>query len=205
MHAIDYGHREGWVLYHGSLTNLDGDPKATWTYEESGSKVTRDRPIEDMTFAFLCYGLDNLALLRQYAATDPNQEIDPDRYHVVSYMFEEGERRGRQLFLIPATERHPDFQRWLAALDVPSGNPPADAGPAVEARVVAKARQFFEASLNHVNLDALHSSADRRVVLMLFAFGTIKAFERPAKRTRSADRVRLPATNPGVAGLVHRM
>jgi len=181
MHAIDYGHMEGRILYHGSVTNLDGDPKATWTYEENGRKVTREQPIEDTTFAFLCYGLDNLSLLRQYAATDPNQEIDPVRCHVVNYIFEEGEQRGRQIYLIPATERHPDFQRWLTALNVPSGKSATAAEPSVEARVVAKARQFFDASLDHVDIEALLASADRRVVLMLFAFGAIKAFEKPAK------------------------
>src|SRR4029453_4575563 len=184
MHAIDYGHKEGDILYHGTVSNLDGDPKATWTYEESGRKVTRDEPIEQMTLAFLCYGLDNLALLRQYVATDPSQQIDPVRFHVISYLGEEGERRSRQIFLIPATERHPDFQRWLAAPNVP-GRSPGTEEPSTESRVVAKARQFFEPSLDHVNYDALLASADRRVVLMLFTFGALKAFEKPAKLTQA--------------------
>ncbi len=183
MHAIDYGHKEGDILYHGTLTDLDGQPKATWTYEENGRKVTREQPLEQMTLAFLCYGLDNLKLLQQYAATDPSQQIDPVRNHVVGYMVEEGDQRSRQIFLIPAAERHPDLARWLAALNVPRPSPPAE--PSIESRVVAKARQFFEPSLDHVNFDALLASADRRVVLMLFAYGALKAFEKPAKLTQA--------------------
>ena len=48
----------------------------------------------------------------------------------------------------------------------------------------AKAREFFEASLDHVNIEALLASADRRVVLMLFAFGALKAFEKSAQLTQ---------------------
>jgi hypothetical protein len=184
MHAIDYGHKEGDILYHGTVSNLDGEPKATWTYEENGRKVTREQPIEQMTLAFLCYGLDNLALLRQYVATDPSQQIDPVRFHVVGYLIDEGDERSQQMFLIPAAEQHPDFRRWLAALNVSRRSPGAEE-PSTESRVVAKARQFFEPSLDHVNFDALLASADRRVVLMLFAFGALKAFEKPAKLTQA--------------------
>jgi hypothetical protein len=185
MHAIDYGHVDGGVLFHGTISNLDGgEPKATWTYEQNGRKVTRELPFEDTTLMFLCYGLDNLQLIQQYAAADEDQEIDPVQNHVVSYMFEEGDQRGRQMFLIPATERHPDFLRWLAALGVPGGKTFADVAP-TEARVVAKAREFFEAALDHVNLEALLASADRRVVLMLFVFGALKAFEKSARLTQA--------------------
>jgi hypothetical protein len=184
MHAIDYGHVDGGVLYHGTVSNLDGgEPKSTWTYELHGRKVTRELPVEDTTLMFLCYGLDNLELIRQYAAVDEDQELDPATHHVVSYMFEAGEQRGRHIFLIPAAERHPDFQRWLSALGVPSVKPFAEQAP-TEARVVAKARAFFELALNHVNIEALLASADRRVVLMLFVYGALKAFEKSAKLTQ---------------------
>jgi hypothetical protein len=185
MHAIDYGHVDAGVLYHGTISNLDGgEPKATWTYEQNGRKVTRELPVEDTTLMFLCYGLDNLKLIQQYAAADEDQEIDPVQNHVVSYMFEEGDQRGRQIFLIPATEGHPDFLRWLTALAVPGSQSFAEAAP-TEARVVAKAREFFESALDHVNIEGLLASADRRVVLMLFVFGALKAFEKSAKLTQA--------------------
>src|SRR5687767_9507221 len=50
MHLIDYGHMRDGVLYHGTLSDLDGSPKATWTYEERGKKITRDQPIDKATF-----------------------------------------------------------------------------------------------------------------------------------------------------------
>jgi len=185
MHAIDYGHVDSGVLYHGTISNLDGgQPKATWTYEQNGRKVTRESAVEDMTFAFLCSGLTSTNLFRRYAAQDEDQEIDPQANHVVSYLFEEGDDRGRQIFLIPTSERNPDFARWLSALGVPSMKPIAEASPTQD-RVLAKAREFFDAALDHVNIEALLASTDRRVVLLLFAFGALKAFEKSAQLSQA--------------------
>jgi hypothetical protein len=183
MYAIDHGHVDGGILYHGTLSNLDGEPKATWTCEQAGRKVSRELAVEDTTLMFLCYGLDNVDRIRRYAAVDEDQEIDPVRHHVVSYLFENGDQRGRSIFLIPSTERHPDFLRWLAALGVPGSKSFADQSP-TEARIVAKARRYFESALDHVNIEALLASADRRVVYMLFVFGALKAFERSARLTQ---------------------
>src|SRR5262249_57663276 len=52
MRLIDYGHLRDGVLYHGTVSNLDGTPKSTWTYEDRGAKVTRDRPIDEDGFNF---------------------------------------------------------------------------------------------------------------------------------------------------------
>jgi hypothetical protein len=57
MHVIDYGHMRDGVLYHGTLSDLDGSPKSTWTYEDGSEKVTRDLPIDGATFSALWNGI----------------------------------------------------------------------------------------------------------------------------------------------------
>src|SRR5205823_5713495 len=34
LHYIDYAHRVGRVFYHGTVSDLDGPVRSTWTYEE---------------------------------------------------------------------------------------------------------------------------------------------------------------------------
>src|SRR5690242_13670763 len=127
MHLIDYGHLRDGVLYHGTVSDADGRPKATWTYEDGGEKVTRDRPIDDDTFAALWNTIADAEVFRRSRLSAPDQLIDPVRFHVVGIVFDQDGRRGQCVFLVPADERDPEFVRWLEALDVPQGSaePPA--------------------------------------------------------------------------------
>jgi hypothetical protein len=123
MRIIDYGHLRDGVLYHGTLSDLDGTPKATWTYEERGAKVTRDRPLDGETFRALWEGVVGGAVFRRHHVRDPNRAIDPEAYHVIYVEFRmPGVPEKRYLILVPAGETDPDFVRWLEALDVPQGS-----------------------------------------------------------------------------------
>jgi hypothetical protein len=119
MHLIDYGHLRDGVLYHGTVSDLDGSPKSTWTYEEGGSKVARDLPIDEETFTFLWNGVADFDVFRRCIVRGGEVPIDPENYHVIGVVFDEGGQQGRCMFLVPASERDPDFARWLQALSVP--------------------------------------------------------------------------------------
>jgi hypothetical protein len=122
MHLIDYGHLRDGVLYHGTLSDMDGSPKATWTYEDGGEKVTRDQPIDAATFSALWNGVADSEVFRRCMVRGPDQQIDPARYHVVGVVFQQEGQQGQYLFLVPATERDPGFVRWLQLLNVPQGS-----------------------------------------------------------------------------------
>jgi hypothetical protein len=122
MHVIDYGHMRDGVLYHGTISDLDGTVRSTWTYEEEGEKVTRDRPIDEDTFNSLWNGIANLDVFRRSLVRDPDRPIDPVSHHVIGIVFAQGEQKGQYLFLVPAGETDPDFARWLEALNVPEGS-----------------------------------------------------------------------------------
>jgi hypothetical protein len=121
IHLIDYGHMRDGVLYHGTVSDLDGAPKSTWTFENGGEKVTRDRPIDVETFNYLWNGIADFEVFKYARVRSPGVPIDPRTHHVVGIAFEEGAQRGRCMFLIPVEERDPDFARWLEALQVPEG------------------------------------------------------------------------------------
>ena len=122
MHLIDYGHLRDGVLYHGTISDVDGAPKATWTYEERGRKVTRDQPIDAERFSALWNGVAGLEVFRRHLVSRPDQQIDPAGYHVIGVVFQQEGQQGQYLFLVPAGETDPEFVQWLQRLQVPQGS-----------------------------------------------------------------------------------
>src|SRR5262245_1788614 len=118
MHLIDYGHMRDGVLYHGTLSDLDGVPKATWTYEKAGKKVTEEQPIDLPTFRSLWNRVSNLEVFKRNRVRDPNRQVDPDRDHVISIAFGNTEKPTTAYFAIPAGETDPQFQHWLKSLNI---------------------------------------------------------------------------------------
>jgi hypothetical protein len=119
MHLIDYGHLRDGVLYHGTVSDTDGRPQSTWTFEENGKKVTRHLPLADETFDFLWNGVAALEVFRRCLVRGPEMPIDPAGHHVIGIAFEEGDQRGQYIFMVPVGESDPDFARWLETLNVP--------------------------------------------------------------------------------------
>src|SRR5262245_43533449 len=122
MRLIDYGHLRGGVLYHGTVSDLGGTPKSTWTYEDGGEKVTRDLPIDEEAFNFLWSGVATLEVFHRNVVRSPDTPIDPASRHVVGIAFAGEGQRGQYLFLVPADEPDPQFRAWLTALNVPQGS-----------------------------------------------------------------------------------
>jgi hypothetical protein len=146
MHLIDYAHMRQGVLYHGTLSDLDGVPKATWTYEKGGRKVSENQPIDLLTFRSLWNRVGNLDVFKRNHVRDANREVDPVGTHVISILFGEATDPKRAYFAIPADEADPQFQHWVKSLNIPSGSaapppPRKSAKPAEEVDEVIAARE----------------------------------------------------------------
>src|SRR4051812_44802851 len=90
---IDYAHGvEGVVLYHGSISDLDGVVRSTWTYEEDGEKVRRDRPMTEETFRFLFDAFGLFEVFRRGFVGDFTTPINPFSHHVIQFAFRKGEQ-----------------------------------------------------------------------------------------------------------------
>jgi hypothetical protein len=121
-HLIDYGHMRDGVLYHGTISDLDGPVRATWTYEDHGTNVTRDVPISEDTFEFQCSAIRESAVFDRAIVRDQDLPIDPKTHHVIGIVVLRPLEIDPQLYLIPANEAGPEFVRWLKALNVPQGS-----------------------------------------------------------------------------------
>jgi hypothetical protein len=120
-HCISYWRAEHGIAYHGTISDIDGVPRATWSCDEAGQRVTRDLPIDQQAFAFLCRGFADCGVFRRCQVRPkpgerfPAKPADWVNYHCI--LFEEGPEL--RPFMVPAHEADPDFVRWLEALDVP--------------------------------------------------------------------------------------
>ena len=121
MQLITYVHMADGVLYHGTVSSLDGAPTATWTYELSGKKTTVTNLIEDDVFEQLWNAFSEQPVFEQHMVVSPHVPLDPLASHIISLVFRDQQGDGRCTFAIPAAEEETAFHRWLELLAVPRG------------------------------------------------------------------------------------
>ena len=139
MNVIDYGHVFDGVLYHGTISNLDGVPKATWTFEKNGEKVTEDRPIDLPTFRSLWNRVSNLEVFKRNRVREGEKPVDPIADHVISIIFGDKDQPQRVFFAVPAAEADPQFQSWLKSLNVPNQTPARSPAPPAPTKLTSHA------------------------------------------------------------------
>lgn len=130
--CISYFHVENGISYHGTISDIDGVPRATWSYDEAGQRVTRDLPISEESFAFLCRGFAEVDVFHRCLVRPkpgegfPATPADWIKCHCI--VFEQGPEQ--KPFMVPANEADRDFLRWLEALNVPKPALPERHSPA---------------------------------------------------------------------------
>jgi len=122
MFLISYAHMRDGVLYHGTFSDLDGEPKATWTYEKGGNKVTHDQPIDAPMFRSLWNRVSNLEVFKRNRVRNMDRQINPEADHVVTIMFGDQNQPQQVHFAIPGDEADPQFLGWIKSLNIPKGN-----------------------------------------------------------------------------------
>jgi hypothetical protein len=143
MHVIKYVHERDGVLYHGTLSDLDGVPKATWSYDKDGRRVTREQSIDAATFRSLWNWVGKLHVFKQHRVRDLDREMDWAGTHVVTIAFGEPDDPKQVSFAVPIDEADPHFRDWLKALDVsmPGAGPPLMPARAQKPKGPAAARE----------------------------------------------------------------
>lgn len=122
MHVITYAHVRDGVLYTATLSDLDGMPKATWSYKVNGQRVTRDQVLGPAVFRSLWNRVGNLDVFKRNRSRDPNgpvDPVDPVNTHVVTIAFGTPDKPQLTHFSVPADEPDPQFGSWLKSLNVP--------------------------------------------------------------------------------------
>jgi Suppressor of fused protein (SUFU) len=120
VHAITYTRERDGVFFHGTISDLDGAPRATWSFDHDGKRVKHEQPVDAPTFRKLWNGFAKIPAFRRHKVTDPDRDMDWKKYHAILVTFGEPGKPRQQAFLIPPDEADPEFRDWLEALDVPN-------------------------------------------------------------------------------------
>ena len=123
MHLIDYGHMQDGVLYHGTLSDLDGVPKATWSYEKGGKKVTHDQPIDLPTFPLAVEPHRQARCISAEPRARSGPASRPNRRSCGQHHFRrQGEPTAGLLSPCRPRKSDPQFLSWLKSLNIPKGS-----------------------------------------------------------------------------------
>jgi len=113
--VINFVHEEDGVFVNGTVSTLDGSPKASWTFAQDGDEFTLDVDVEEADFEALWVAL-NEPFFQRHAVRSAETELDFRTNYIIGVMFDVRGEAGTVAYLIPAGERDPVWQDWLAGI-----------------------------------------------------------------------------------------
>jgi len=108
-HLIDYGHMRDGVLYHGTISDLDGHSQATWTFELNGEKTTQTRQLSETEFDSIWNAIADGNVFKKSVVTDPESTVDPIANHIVSVFMPTVNRRSYAITRFPVMKMIASF------------------------------------------------------------------------------------------------
>jgi hypothetical protein len=173
MHVITYGHFYDGSLINGTLSDLDGVPKASWTFGATvQDKVRREQALDPVTFQELWAGLTQLEVFKRHQVRDPNRKVDPQADHVIWAALGEGPDQKRAMFAVPAGETDPAFLAWISKLQVPRPtDAPSVTAPAGSANSALRQQAYVEAFGSNFTVDRDMSMEAPKIDVYTFAPG----------------------------------
>jgi len=113
---ISYVHDKGGAFYQATVSEIDGDYRATWTVTKAGRENTKDGAVSKEQFKLLWNTIADAPVFHRSIPHDDKAQIDPVRFHVVSIAFESEGEQGVVTYLVPGSERDPQLLSWLRTL-----------------------------------------------------------------------------------------
>jgi len=123
IHVIDYAYSTNGVFYHGTISDLDGTPKSTWTLSTKDNKANIDQPIDQDTFSYLWNGIADFDFFKRSQVTKPDAQLDFYHFQVIGIIYTENGQQKMRTFLIDPKEADPKYKKWIESLHVPIAKP----------------------------------------------------------------------------------
>jgi hypothetical protein len=118
---INYTHDKGGTSYVATVTEIDGNYHATWTVTKDGRERTRDGIVSREQFKLLWNTIAESPVFHRSFAANPNTRMDWVQFHIVGIAFEAEGEQGAVSYLVPNSERDPEFLNWLRTLSATYG------------------------------------------------------------------------------------
>lgn len=113
---INFVHEEDGIFVNGTVSTLDGTPKASWTFAQDGGEFTQNVDVDEEDFDAL-WGALNEPVFQRHAIRSADTELDFRNNYVVGVMFSVRGEAGRVTYLIPSVERDPVWRKWLSGIE----------------------------------------------------------------------------------------
>jgi hypothetical protein len=125
VHLIDYAYSDSGVFYHGTISDLDGTPKSTWTISENDHKTQVDQPIDQDTFTFLWKGVESYQVFKKSLVQGADTPMDFYHFQIIGFVSRENGRQKASMssYRLSPTEADPDFKQCIKKLNVPLVKP----------------------------------------------------------------------------------
>ncbi|HEX8913107.1 MAG TPA: hypothetical protein VF796_12175 [Humisphaera sp.] len=114
--VINFVREDDGVFVNGTISTLDGTPRASWTFAQDGGEFTRDLDVDEDDFLALWDAMNEPVFVR-HAVRDPDAEMDFRNNYVIGIMFLVRGEAGRVHYLVPAGECDPVWRKWLDGIE----------------------------------------------------------------------------------------
>jgi hypothetical protein len=120
---IDYAYATKGVFYHGTISDIDGTPKSTWTLSVKDKKEIINQPIDQDTFAYIWNGVTDFDFFKKALVTKLDTHMDFNHFQVIAIAYKEnGGQAEMRSFLVDPNDTDLNYKKWVAALHVPLRN-----------------------------------------------------------------------------------
>jgi len=119
IHLIDYAYSTGGVFYHGTISNLDGILKSTWTLSTGDQKRNFDDPIDAKKFDYLWESVNHFEVFKRTIVTSMDTKMDFYHFQVIGVVDTVNGEQKMTSYLISPAESDPQYKKWIAILGVP--------------------------------------------------------------------------------------
>jgi hypothetical protein len=116
---IDYAYSSNGVFYHGTISNLDGTPKSTWTLSVGDKKTKLDQQISPEAFAYLWKGIEDFDVFKRTLVTRSDARLDFYHFQIIGVISKENGELRKSTYMVSPDETNPDYQSWIKTLHVP--------------------------------------------------------------------------------------
>lgn len=113
--ALTYARIEDGRRITGSVTTLDGAPRATWTVRDDRGRRESTTEVEQETFDEL-WAEAHANWMASFRLDRASGDLDPERFHIVGVVLIIAGRSLPILYRVPGEERREEWLTWYARL-----------------------------------------------------------------------------------------
>ena len=112
LSIINVVHEQHGLFTNATLSIINNQPKATFSFDQHGQKFTNDINLNENDFESLWSQFNEPVFVR-CAVKSPDTKLDFHRNFIIGIIYNIEGRAGQRTYLIPQNESDPTWLNWL--------------------------------------------------------------------------------------------